>query len=447
MRASGRAAVACGLAALGILAFWTRLQFIHLYGGCSPSYLTWAQTHYFGGLTEFYLNAASWILEGRGYTALVYTPGYPLFLAALARLGLTDVNQIRLAQAALDAATVPALYLLACRVGLARTWAMGAAAVYAVFPLWAAGSIFPLAESLSTLLVLWMLVLLGTLGTGRSWRPWVVGASIGIAALIRSDLLLWIIPSVVWVVWNDARASWRPAIAIAAAFAVVIGAWGLHNRRVHGVWLFGSTSSGPGFWEGLGELPNDYGYVLGDSLAAKHVREAKGYEWSSIEANDYFTAEYVRAWREHPAFVVRVIAARIPRILFESERLQPLFFGRLRQLVDGLGLACVVAAVWLRRRHVPAVFLLSVLPLYALGSIGLVHYEARYVRYVEISYVLGALVVLSESIRLLTIRRPQMASLISVLVLVAATGYALRELRSLRAAAGDCRDTSRVTVR
>ncbi len=434
-----RAAAAGVLIAVWALAFWMRLQFIHLYGGCSSSYVEWARANYFGGITDFYLNAATALLHGQGYASLAYPPGYPAFLAALARTVSGDVTRMRIAQAALDSTGTWAVYLLVRRLTLSRPWATAGALAYAVFPLWAAGAVFLLAESIAPLLLLWVLVLLLTLSTGASWRAAIPGVAMGVATLVRPDLMLLLIPCAAWLWWSRRSASPpRHMVMLAAGFMIVVGGWGLHNRRAHGIWMIGSTSSGAGLSEGLGELPNDYGYLLDDRVAADRVFETTGHRWASIEANQFFTREYLQAWRDHPAFVMRVIASRVPRILFGSERLQPLFFGRARQALDAFGLLFVLAALWLRRRDAASVLLLALLPLYALASVGMVHYEPRYVRYVELSYLFGVLVVLSSLWHLSRVKWPPIAAVAAALCLLSAVGYTVREARAIAAASNAC---------
>jgi hypothetical protein len=432
---SQRAAVIAALIGIGVVAYWTRLQFIGLYGGHAASYPSWANEHYFGGLSSFYLMVADGIVAGRPYTTLQYPPGYPLLVAAVKWIGLTEINQLRAVQACFDAGAVTIVYALARRVSVTRPWAMGAAAMYAVWPLWAAGSIWPLADSLSVALMLVVLLSLAMAATIGTWsRSAVCGGCIGASALMRPDLVLLILPAALCVAIVPAGSSRFPRmVALLAAFALVMGPWGLHNRRIHGSWVFTSTTGGLGLWEGLGELPNDYGYVLDDS-AANHVLKARGYEWSSIEGDRFFRREYLKAWREHPGFVLRVIAARIPRVLFQSERLQPLFFGRARQILDATGLLIALLAAWLRRRDPIAWLVLALPPLYALGSIGLVHYEPRYVRYVQLSYMFGAIIVAGECWRRLS-RRGPMFILPASAVLAGAGWYVARELQALHAAA------------
>jgi hypothetical protein len=182
-----------------VLAYWTRWQFIMLYGGHEPSYLAWANVHYFGGLTSFYVSTADALAAGHPYGTIHYPPGYPLFLAVLKRIGLGEIDQIRKVQALLDAAAVVAVYALARDLALNKFWSLAAAVVYAVCPLWAAGSIWPLAESISIPLLLVILVLLGSAAAnGTSWRPAVLGVIIGVSALVRPDLILLIVPATLW---------------------------------------------------------------------------------------------------------------------------------------------------------------------------------------------------------------------------------------------------------
>jgi hypothetical protein len=428
-------AIAVILAAIVVGAFWTRREFVQMYGGRAPSYLEWANTHYFGGLSGFYVRAAESWRRGEPYTGLVYPPGYIALLAAEMRVAGPDLTNVRVAQGALDSATVIAVFLLASLVGVAWPFALSAAAAYALLPLWAAGSTFLLAESVAVPLLLWGLVfVLWTTRTRSLWIAALTGLWLGCSALVRPDLVLFAAVAAAFVLFIHKRQAVPLVLVLVAAFAIPIGSWGLHNRRIHGAWVLGSASSGATLWEGLGEIENDFGYVMDDS-AGNHLLAAHGLQWASVEGNAYLTREYWRAWRDHPAFVSRVIAGRIEKILFRSDRLQPLFFGRVRELIDAAGLAALVAAAWLRRRNPAALFVLLVLPLYAIGSIGLLHYEARYVRYVPVAYVLALSAVVYELWIFSARRHPQLANAIALCVLLVMASYGARELQRIHAAA------------
>ena len=123
---SGRRSLALALApaliSVAVLAAWTRLQYINLYGGHELSYLAWADEHYFGGLTSFYVSVADSLVAGRPYVTMQYPPGYPMFLATLKRVGVGDVNDVRRIQGLLDACVVVIMYALARALKLNRFW-------------------------------------------------------------------------------------------------------------------------------------------------------------------------------------------------------------------------------------------------------------------------------------------------------------------------------------
>jgi len=424
------------LVAVALLAMWTRLQYVDLYGGRAESYSAWASEHYFGGLSEFYLSAAARLVSHGEYTELHHPPGYPYILAALNAIGIKTVRAIRITQSAFDAVIVFVVYRLARRLSVSRGWALFAAIAYALWPLFAIGATWPLAESLSVGLVAVMINALVWAASAphQGVKASVCGGLIGMSALIRPDLILLIVPALMWLLVAGGARRWMPLTAAIVACAVPLVAWGAHNRRTHGAWIFGSTSSGLNLWEGLGELPNNYGYVLDDS-AANHALMANGYTWGSVEADRYFRREYLRAWREHPTFVVHAMAVRVGHVLFESEHLQPLFFGRARQMVDALGALFVVLAALVRRNRV-AWFVLLLPPLYAVFSIGLMHYEPRYVRYVQLSYLLAAVVLADEAWRWMNAHNRIVARSAVVAAVLLSSAYVTRELYALHRAVG-----------
>jgi len=357
-------------------------------------------------------------------------------IAALKTVGVRSIGGLRLAQSALDAAIAVVFYRLARYLGVTRALALLASAIYAVWPLFASGATWPLADSLSVALI--ALVLTEFVWAAREPRKTakaaICGVTIGLFALVRPDLVLLIVAGAMWLIVTDSRGAWLRVGALLAGCAIPLGVWGLHNRTTHGAWVFGTTSSGLGLWEGLGETPNPYGYVLDDS-AANHVLMAKGYAWASVNADRYFRAEYLKAWRDHPRFAASTIAARVPKILFDSEHLQPLFFARARQFVDLFGMALVVLALWIRRHHAGSWLVLLLPPLYALASIGVVHYEPRYVRYVQLAYLLAAIVVANEMWRRIVTSHRTLAMVAMAIVVVASGAYAVRELHALHIAA------------
>ena len=310
---------------------------------------------------------------------------------------------MRVAQGVIDSAGVPLVYFLMRRAGLATALALCGAALYAVYPLWAFGSTFLLAEFMSPVLMLGALAL--TVLCGDRERP-AFGLLGGDRPLprrggTRPSRPLMLLPGLLalWLVWRHAnRRGLAAAAVLVAAFAVPISAWGLHNRIHHGHWIFSTTGGGNALWEGLGALPNDHGFVLDDMKAGEVLRQ-KGMKWLSVEADRYFKSEYFRAWREHPEFVLRVIAWRWRHVLTDSEIWLPEAGStfRLKRAFDLGGVALVLAAIVLFRRSPVRILLVAVPVIYALGSIGMTHWEARYVRYVHFSYLFALLMLLDAA--------------------------------------------------
>lgn len=427
-----RAVLAGVLVALCLLAFWVRLQFIVIYGG-TQDYLAWAMKHYFGGITPFYLDRARELLEKGTYTALSYPPGYPAFIALMYAFDITEPQTLRVVQVAFDSSSSIAFFFLLRAARVPTATALMGPLTYAVYPLWAAGSTFLLAESLSPALLLWSMAALVYVRRSSGWRGWLLaGLVLGLVSLVRPDFLLLIGVGFVWaLVAAQPPERFRTAASLVAGFAVVIGAWGLHNRVEHDAWVFSTTGGGVGLWEGLGDLPNEYGYVLSDEYAIRLV-QAKGMQWHSVEADRYFKSEYARAWLEHPDFVLKVIGYRWQKIIWTSDGFQPGLLDWLKRLLDKYGIWLALAAAILSWRN-PVALLLIVTPVvYALVSIGLVHWEPRYVRYVHLGYLSAAIILVSQTTAVIpSVRRLALGRVYVAVIGLAAAGVAGLELRVL----------------
>ena len=425
-----RGTAIAALVGIVALAIWTRFAFIVIHGGVEASYHAWAMTNYFGSITGTYLGSADAIEAVKPFPTLGYPPGYPLLIAAARVFGFRDPQDLRHLQAVLDAIIgVPAIYKLAREGGVGRIFGLLVGGFYAVYPPLAVGAGLIMAEALSPLLVL--LSLCSVLWCARRPSPvrmLAVGSWLGAVSLIRSDLVLVGAPVALWL-WTAGRAPRRPilAVALAAGFVCAIMPWGIHNRAAHGAWVFTSTGGSVGLWEGLGALENPYGYVLNDDYTSRMLSD-KGMSWHSVEADRYLRRDYLRAWREHPDFVLRVAAYRWRHILWTSEEFQTGAFLRLQNYLElGGPWLCVAALILLARR--PPVWLAVLIPVaYALLSIGLVHYEPRYVRYVHLSYALAAVFVIARAAALLKSRDWMPALVVAVLALV----YTAGEVREVR---------------
>jgi hypothetical protein len=379
--------------ALGLI---LRVDYLYLLGG--SDYLTWANINYFGGITPFYITAGKAIFESGTYRNLNYPPGYPIFVGFWHYLGL-DINETRMVQAVIDALTIFPFYRLLRRIKFSVVLALLGALVYAIYPAWSIGAVTMLAEALTPASIVWiMATLVWASGSSKHTTWFWPGITIGISALVRPDVIILIIPAGLWILWQ--KLPWLKiilaALWLSIGFGIPIFGWGFYNLQTHGVFVITSTSGGNGLWEGLGELPNEYGYVLDDAYAGEWVTSL-GIEWHSVEADRFFKQQYLRAWQEHPDFVLKVIWRRWEQIATEQERLFDRFFylpNATRfamgfNFIEQYGLLFLLAAGIIAYRQ-PARLLILFLPLgTALFSIGLVHYEARYVRYVPLGYIVA----------------------------------------------------------
>jgi hypothetical protein len=214
-----------------------------------------------------------------------------------------------------------------------------------------------------------------------------------IGALFRPDLLLLFFWGGAWLMlfMPSLRHKLISTSVFAIFFVLPLLPWGFYNLHHHDVFTVSTTGSGVGLWEGLGVVANPYGYVLDDQYTGKMLLE-KGMKWHSLEANQYLTAEYMKALREHPGHVLRCILVRWQEIVQAPviNLGKPFVNLDKKWFYIPFLLGYAFSCLWLLRQRKWDIFCLTNFPLlYALFSVGLIHSEPRYVRYVLISYILG----------------------------------------------------------
>src|SRR4029077_3740308 len=142
------------------------------------------------------------------------------------------------------------------------------------------------------------------------------GAVAGAAMLVRPDLLVLASGLALFAgAVGNGRA--RQIALFVLGAMLVLGPWTVRNRLQEGVWVLTSLSTGAALYEGLGDVPNPYGYVSDDSVT-NHLLMAHGIysgAWSP-QGNQFLEREYLRAAAAHPAHVLRAIGERWRRILF-----------------------------------------------------------------------------------------------------------------------------------
>jgi hypothetical protein len=429
------------LLALLPLGFWVRYQSFVINGGLSQSYIDWAVVNnYFGGITPVYVQGADEILHLRPWPTTLYPPGYSLFIALWKLFGINNLQTIRLVQAAVDCLTVFPIFYVLSRLGVRQIISLCAAGVYAVVPLWAFGSVMLLAEALSPTLMAWLLALMVFASSRRQMILWLAtGFYVALLALIRPDLILFIGPLLLWSFFTAPAERRIQAVTITiVGFCSLMFLWGVHNKVHNGHWIFTSSAGSYALWSGLGQLPNDYGYFVDDTKAGHLLIEQGIIGWHSTQASNYWGAAYKNAWREHPDYVLKTIFWRISKIPFDH---QSYIVPREHDLegIDryftkyGFFVLCLSIIPLVIQRKFSTAFIISLPLLYALGSLGLVYYESRYIRYVPLSYIFAAAIAInflySRFVSLSPLLRKRAVSLgLAVFALIVIGSYATRNM-------------------
>jgi hypothetical protein len=381
-----------------VVGAWLRYELWLRWAGLEKDYVPWAITHYFGGVAGSYVAMAQRILAGnwRGL-GMSYPPGYPAFLAAVQWLAPISLQQTRLLQAGIDAGAAALVYDIAVNLGCGRVAGFVAALCYALGPWWALGSQFIMAEALLPAGALALIALCVRLRSARRWWPWsVVGVGAAVLALARADMQLLSMPLAVLAFVSRSFDRTRAALAVLLAFAAVLVLWGLANLRLQGEFGLANRAQFYALWSGLGQVPNDYGYVVSDDRAVRTLAQ-RGIVYHTREAEAYWREEYFKAWREHPRHVLATTAYRWLLILLGVDYSdQPL--RRLTSLVKfGPALLIVALVLLLKQRDAFTALIVAGPAAYALLSLGFVYVELRYVRYASLSYLFALAFVLDRA--------------------------------------------------
>jgi 4-amino-4-deoxy-L-arabinose transferase-like glycosyltransferase len=190
------------------------------------------------GDSQFFHAEANLVADGRGYIepfldaaygihvpTAAHPPLYPTVLAGLSALGGDGVLAQRSLGAFVGGAAIVLIALIGRRVGGERA-GLAAAAIASIYPLLVAADGAPMSESLYGLLIAAALLVALKLRERRSAGvAAALGALIGLAALTRSEALLLL----VLIGLPLTGRSWRAALALLAACAVVLAPWTIRN--------------------------------------------------------------------------------------------------------------------------------------------------------------------------------------------------------------------------
>lgn len=197
-----------------------------------------------------YVHAAFSLARGDGYPGSARPPGYPAFLALVARLLGSDLLWFRLAQVAVALVGVALVFVLVQR-RFGRRAALGSALGCAATPDLIHATHYLWSETLlATLLLLALLALQRVADQFTIARAVLAGLVLAVATLTR-EMTLYCIPLVALGVgaWSPARARWRCLIALGGAFVAGILPWSVRNWTLHHSLVLISTTR----WYALAE--------------------------------------------------------------------------------------------------------------------------------------------------------------------------------------------------
>ncbi len=314
----------------------------------------------------------------------------------------------------LDAFAALLMYRIALLLFKRRRAALVAALMYALYPPIAEVVINPNRDFWGVDLTIAMLALyLETINSRHPGR-WLValGVVTGISLYFDPNLIL--LPGAL-ALTSLAVAGWRTALRRAliptAIALLLLVPWTIRNYNDFHALIFVRTSLGTTLWEGLAELPSDYGPKRSDYANYLLVHRAlPDVRWETPQYDSYLARRSLAVIAHHPLFYLKTVAHRIWVTTFAEFDPEWMSKGTSTPFAySGGPLAFVVAHPFqlLQLALMPSVFLLAMLSLgcswarykpehlilialavaIALPSV-IVHFDGRFVMPMAISYLL-----------------------------------------------------------
>jgi hypothetical protein len=216
------------------------------------------------------LAAGKGLLTNEGTVATLYPPGYPLMLAALIVLagwtGIAYETWVALLTLASVALSAVLLFNIAWRLlGVRCAWITAALWISYPSALWLAkqpSSDTAFLPFFYGALLLFLPLLLDETDSARAAA--VVGAVMGLAALVRPIALLAAPVLALCLAFYGSRESWWrrvcPALALLAGYAVILLPWEVWVWRQTGNWILVSTNGPASISDGLTQAVSERGY-------------------------------------------------------------------------------------------------------------------------------------------------------------------------------------------
>lgn len=293
-------------------------------------------------------------------------PLYPWFLGVLLRVCDGDLLLVRLVQAALGTASIALAYLVAARAFERRT-ALVAAALgggYWMLVYFDAELLLPVLEVPTALLAI-LAAQRWHERPGR-WRALQVGLALGLAAIVRPNVLLFAPLLGLWMLLERRAAGPRALLAALLpaliGLALPIAPITLANGLVGKDWALISTQGGVNLWIGNNPQSDGASAIVpgtrgdwwgGYEDAIQQAEAAEGRALRPSEVSDHYVRRVRQWWRQEPVAALRLLGWKLRLFLTDhelgnnqDERFFALHFGPLlRGLPVGFGLIAPLALV------------------------------------------------------------------------------------------------------
>ncbi|HEX7291848.1 MAG TPA: glycosyltransferase family 39 protein [Conexibacter sp.] len=242
-------------------------------------------------------------------------PGEAVLLAAAWTVtGDERYVYVQVLQAVVDSLMVLVVFWLVLRLYRRRRAALAAAASYAIFlPLAWMAKVPNSDQWAADFTLLATAAMVRSLDAERPlrWRL-AAGLSVGAGLYFRPTILL--LPLVLGlcaIPFAGRRRAALSALVPLGLALLLLAPWTIRNAVVFDAFIPTRIGTGQTLWEGMGELPNDYGAVLNDQITAEQVAEVRPeLEYGTPAYDRYLQEKALRLIREHPLFYAKVVARR-----------------------------------------------------------------------------------------------------------------------------------------
>jgi 4-amino-4-deoxy-L-arabinose transferase-like glycosyltransferase len=316
------------------------------------------------------------LLERGTYgTHTLRPPGYPTLIAAVYALFGPRVVVLRVIEALLGTLAVGLIGAAGTRL-FGRRAGLVSGALAALHPVLAYLPSIQYSENTLVLVVALAWLALFEAGRRGGLRRWALsGVLWGVALLIRPNTVLMVpglAAGLALALARERRAWLAPALACAAAAALVVTPWIVRNHRVHGEWYFIATGGGRQLWVGNNPRAEADSRVAGFHLDSLMEAETRALP-NQVEMERYFYRKGLDYMREHPGRAVILYLRELRNLFaFYPETRTGRHINAASRTAQGLASAVLFAGVLLalsRIRSEPGLWpLAGSVASYALGS-------------------------------------------------------------------------------